>query len=202
MKKIVIPGEVLYGERKKLGNNVFVSDGKIYSRVLGIVDTENESATVVPLEGPYVPRREDSVVGVVTRENFAGYGVNINSFNECFIPKSAMRVPLRLGEIIFAKVSNVNELKEADLSFPKKMTGGEVIKVNPVRSPRLIGKSGSMLDLLSQGTGCELFIGKNGRLWARNGNMELLKRVVKFIEENSYKSNLTNAVEVLLKKEN
>jgi len=200
MKKVVIPGEILFEERKRLGNNVFVSDGKIYSKVLGITDNENETATVVPLQGPYVPRRDDSVVGVITRENFAGYGVNINSFNECFIPKSAMRTPLSLGDVIIAKVSNVSELKEADLTFPKRMGDGEVISVNPVRSPRLIGKNGSMLDILSQGTDCEVFIGKNGRLWARNGDLELLKKTVKFIEENSYKSNLTNAVESLLRK--
>ena len=70
MKKVVIPGEILFEERKRLGSNVFVLNGKIYSKVLGITDNENETATVVPLQGPYVPRRDDSVVGVITRENF------------------------------------------------------------------------------------------------------------------------------------
>ena len=55
MKRIVVPGELLSEERKRLGGNVFVSDGKIYSKVLGIADDENERATVVPLEGKYNP---------------------------------------------------------------------------------------------------------------------------------------------------
>ena len=56
MKRIVIPGELLSEERKRLGGNVFVSEGKIYSKVLGITDDEGERATVVPLEGKYNPQ--------------------------------------------------------------------------------------------------------------------------------------------------
>lgn len=199
MKKVVIPGELLSEERKKLGNNVFVSDGKIFSRVLGITDDEKEFAEVVPLQGSYIPKREDTVVGIVNRVVFAGYGIDINSFADSFIPKKAIRTDLKLGDVIVAKIENVSELKEADLSFPRKMINGEVIEIIPVRSPRFIGKNGSMLDILTNGTKCEIFIGKNGRIWARDGNISLLKKVVKFIEKNSYKNNLTKAVEELLK---
>lgn len=202
MKKIVIPGELLSENRKKLGSNVFVSNGKIHSRVLGVTDDEHEVAEVVALHGIYVPRRDDTIVGVVNRVVFAGYGIDINSFTDSFIPKKAMRNELKLGDVIIAKVEDVNELKEADLSFPRKMINGEIISVTAVKSPRLIGKNGSMLDILTNGTGCELFVGKNGRVWAREGNIELLKKAVKFIDDNSYKTNLTNAVEKLLKENN
>jgi len=199
MKQIVIPGEMVSKERKRLGANVYVSDGKIYSKVLGITDTERDTADVVALEGTYIPRREDTVIGVVNRVVFAGYGINVNSFADSFIPRKAVRQELRLGDVIAAKVDEVNELREANLNYPKRLAGGEVIQVTAVKSPRLIGKNGSMLDVLTNGTGCEVFIGKNGRVWARNGNIVLLKKAVKFIEENSYKSNLTKAVEQLLK---
>ncbi len=200
MKKIVIPGELLSVERKRLGGNVFVSEGKIYSKVLGISDDESDSASVVPLQGKYIPQVEDTVVGVVGRVVFAGYGININSFTESFIPKSAVREQLKVGDLVLSKVSNVNEMREAELSFPKRLFGGEVVEVTPVRTPRLIGKNGSMLELLAKGTNSEIYIGKNGRVWARNGNLELLKKVVLFIEENSFKSNLTNSVEDFFKK--
>ena len=201
MKKLVIPGELVSQERKRLGSNVFVSDGKIYSKVVGITELDDEKASVVPLEGKYMPQQEDVVIGVVSRVVFAGYGVNINSFTESFIPKSAMREDLKMGDLISAKISYVNELREADLGFPRRMFGGEVIEVIPVRTPRLIGKNGSMLELLKQGTGCDIVIGKNGRVWARNGNSELLRKVVTFINDNSYKSNLTNSVEAFFKAE-
>ncbi len=200
VKKIVLPGELLSSERKKLGNNIFVSDGKIYSNVVGVYDSENDTATVVPLEGKYKPRIEDSVVGVITRVIHAGYMVDINSFSESFIPRSALRDDLNEGDIIFAKVSNLKEGTEAELSYPKRVFDGEIIELNAARSPRLIGKNGSMLDLLTVASGCEVFVGKNGRVWAKNGNINELKKIVKFVEENSYKSKLTNAVEAYVKK--
>jgi exosome complex component RRP4 len=201
MKRVVIPGELVSDQRKRLGGNVFVSNGRIYSKVLGITEENDEKASVIPLEGKYFPQSEDVVIGVVSRVVFAGYGVNINSFTESFIPKSAMRDDLRVGDLVSSKISYVNELREAELSFPRKMFGGEVIEVTPVRTPRLIGKNGSMLELLKQGTGCEIVVGKNGRVWARNGNTALLRKVVKFVNDNSYKSNLTNSVEEFFKEE-
>jgi exosome complex component RRP4 len=201
MKQVVIPGELISAERKRLGSNVFVSDGKIYSRVLGISDNQGEVASVVALKGTYIPRREDTVIGVVSRVMFSGYLIDINSFTETFIPRKALREECNAGDIIVAKVDSVNQLREIDISYPKKLFGGELIEVEPVRSPRLIGKNASMLDVLTNYTGCEVFVGKNGRLWARGGNLELLKKAVAFINDNSYKSNLTNAVEELLKGE-
>lgn len=200
MKKLVIPGEIISEERKRLGANVFVSDGKIHSKVLGIVNMDSDKASVVPLEGPYIPKIDDTVIGIVNRVVFAGYGIDINSIKSVFLPKSATRSQFNLGDIVALKVKSVDEMKEADVTFPKKLVGGEIIEINPVRTPRLIGKNCSMLDLLRDGTDVELFIGKNGRVWAKDGDTSLLKKVVRFIEKNSYKSNLTNAVESFFKK--
>lgn len=200
VKKIVIPGEIVSSERKKLGNNVFVSNGKICSNVVGVFDTEKDVASIIPLEGKYVPRIDDSVVGIITRVIHAGYMVDINSFTESFIPRSSLRSELKLGDILFAKVSGLKEGAEAELSYPKKVFGGEIIELNPVRSPRLIGKNGSMLDLLTQGSGSEVFVGKNGRVWAKDGDINELKKIINFVEQNSYKSKLTNAVEEYVKK--
>ena len=56
MKRIVIPGEMVSDQRKRLGSNVFVADGKIYSKVIGITEESDEKASVVPLEGKYFPQ--------------------------------------------------------------------------------------------------------------------------------------------------
>ena len=103
-KKVVIPGELISQERKRLGSNVYVANGKIYSKVLGISEDSEERASVVPLEGKYFPQQDDVVIGVVTRAIFAGYNININSFVESFIPKSAVRDDLKVGDLISAKV--------------------------------------------------------------------------------------------------
>ncbi|MCX6801264.1 MAG: hypothetical protein NTZ73_03690 [Candidatus Diapherotrites archaeon] len=200
MKEVVVPGQIVSEDRKKLGSNVYVANGRIYSKVLGITDTEGEYANVVPLNGLYMPVQDDAVIGIVSRVVFAGFGIDMNSFATSFIPKSAMREELRVGDVISAKVSYVNELREADLDFARKMQGGEIIEVTPVRVPRLIGKNASMLELLKSGTGANIIIGKNGRVWARDGDIGLLKELVSFIEANSYKSHLTSTIEEMLKK--
>ncbi len=201
MKQIVVPGEVVSEERKRLGSNVYVANGKIRSKVLGITDTEGEYANVVALEGKYDPRADDVVIGTVIRVVHAGYEINLNSATTSFIPRSAIREELREGDLISAKVSYVNELRQAELEFPRLVFGGEVIGVTPVKIPRFIGKNASMLEILKEGTGASLMIGKNGRVWAKGGNIPLLKKALDFIEENSHKSHLTNAVQEMLKKE-
>jgi len=73
--------------------------------------------------------------------------------------------------------------------------------VTPVKVPRLIGKNGSMLQVLKDGTGSNILVGRNGRVWVKDGNTRLLKRAIQKIEDESHLSNLTNSVKEFLEKE-
>src|SRR3989344_6923350 len=115
-KRIVIPGELVTEERKKLGSHVFVREGKIYADSMGLVNDEADFASVVPLEGKYMPQVNDLVIGVITAERFAGYSVDINSFYPSFVSKKELREVLKPGSIISAKITKVTELNEVDLS--------------------------------------------------------------------------------------
>ena len=53
-KIVVVPGEVVTEERKKLGQHVYLHQGRIYSDCLGMARIDGDSASVVPLEGKYV----------------------------------------------------------------------------------------------------------------------------------------------------
>ncbi|MEM4327111.1 MAG: RNA-binding protein, partial [Candidatus Diapherotrites archaeon] len=152
-KKIVIPGELVTEERKKLGSHVFVREGKIYSDSLGLVQTDSDFASVVPLEGKYIPKVGDVVIGIIVSEKFAVYGIDINSFYPSFILKKELREVLKPGSVVSAKVLKVNELNEVELGFPRLFFGGEVLEISPVKIPRVIGRDGSMLNVLKQGTG-------------------------------------------------
>ena len=103
-KKIVIPGDLITEERKKLGQHVFIENGKVYSDVLGVTYPESSVAYVVPLHGNYIPQRDDLVVGVVSRETVKGYMVNINSIYQSYIPEDAARDRLKRGSIISSKL--------------------------------------------------------------------------------------------------
>lgn len=96
----------------------------------------------------------------------------------------------------------MNEINEADLDDVRVFYGGEIIDVLAVKIPRVIGKQGSMLDTLKQGTNSNMIVGRNGRIWIKGGNLELAVRAIKKIEAEAHLSNLTNSIEEFLKSEN
>ncbi len=202
MKKIVVPGELVAAERKKAGEHVFQREGKLYSDSLGFVNEHDGQVTVVPLEGKYVPRRMDVVIGIVTDEKAVGYLVDINSFTQSFVLKKEVRDQLRPGSIISAKVMDVNELKEADLSQVRVFYGGDIIAISPVKIPRVIGKNCSMLDVLKRGTNANLVVGRNGWIWAKGGNMPLLAKAIAKISEEAHVENLTKKMQEMISIEN
>lgn len=200
VKKIVIPGEVVSKETKKLGSNVSIVNGQIVSTVLGLLYESNGFVSVVALKGKYSPRMNDVIVGIINGENHTGYNVEINSFYDSFISKKDFRDQLKIGSIVSAKVSNVNELNEVDLINPRVFFGGEVIKISPVKIPRVIGKNGSMLNVLKKFTRCNLLVGKNGFIWLKNGNVDLAIEALRKIEREAHLPNLTNKITNFLKK--
>ncbi len=193
-KRIVVPGELVTEERKKLGSHVFVREGKIYSECLGLVNDESDFASVVQLEGKYMPTVGDIVIGIISGEKFSIYEVDINSFYPAMIMKRELREVLKPGTIISAKIAKVNEMNEVELMQPRMFFGGEIIEISAVKIPRVIGREGSMLNTLRDGTGTNLMVGKNGRIWVKGGNVDLLKKAVSKISREAHMDNLTNRV--------
>lgn len=202
MKKVVVPGELVTAERKRVGHHVYVKEGKIYSTSLGLADDSKDTASVIPLEGPYNPQETDLIVGVVVSENFGAYKVSINTAQLGTIVKSSLRDPLEIGNVISAKVSEVNELGSTMLDNVRVFYGGELMSIPAVKVPRVIGRSGSMLDVLKGGTGCTILVGRNGWVWAKGGNTSLLKKAIAKIENEAHTENLTNRIEDFLREEN
>lgn len=200
-RKIVIPGELVTTERKRLGQNVFLRDGKIFSDSVGFVEETDTTASVVALEGFYNPQPGDVVVGIVASEKFSVYLVDINSFYLSTVSKKELRDPLQPLSIVSAKVIKINELKEIELGNVRVLFGGEVFDVNPIKVPRVIGRNGSMLEILKKWTKANFFVGRNGKIWASNGNLLLLKLAVKMIADRAHEENLTNRIAEFLEKE-
>ena len=198
-KRIVVPGELLSTERKKLGQNVFVNEGKIYSTCVGLLTETKDFISVVPLEGIYIPKPNDLIVGIISSVKYSGYMVNINSIYESFISKSDLRENLKEGAIISAKVMKVDELNEATLSQIRLFYGGELLVVSPVKVPRIIGKNSSMLNVIKDNTKTNIMVGRNGLIWLNGGRKDLAIKAIKLIEAEAHLSNLTNKVEEFLK---
>lgn len=200
-RKIVVPGELVSSERKRIGRHVYLMDGKIFSDTTGIVSESDVSVSVIPLEGKYEPEMNDIVVGMVSEEKMSGYNVHLNSFYPSYVSKKALWEPLKVNSVISAKVVRVNEMKEIQLDNVRSLFGGHIVTVSPVKVPRIIGKEGSMLEVLKNGTGSLLVIGRNGMVWVKGGNTQLLMDALSLIQKQAHTENLTSKVEEFLKKE-
>jgi len=83
-----------------------------------------------------------------------------------------------------------------------KLTGGQLMNVNPNKVPRIIGKEGSMVNLIKNATGCNITVGQNGVVWMKADKIkdELnTRKIIEFICENSFIGGLTDKVEEFIK---
>lgn len=200
MKKIITPGELITESRKKTGDNVFIKENKIYSAVLGILNESNDFVSVVPLNGPYIPLKNDAIVCVIKQVTNNGYVIDVNSHSNCFLPKSLVSKELYVGQTLFAKVKETDGTEVTELENINILPEGNIIPVSAVKIPRIIGKNESMLNILKTHTQSNILVGKNGWIWCVSKNFKLLDSAIKLIVDNSQKPNLTNTIEEYLKK--
>lgn len=217
-REVALPGEVLEEKKgRKLDDNVYVEGDKVFAKVLGIpIITENE-IKVVPMSGVYIPRINDKVIGIIERVEISGWLVDINSPYISFLPVSdgvdefvdVHRMDISrffdVGDVIFCKVSKVTKDKTIRVSMrslgARKLYGGVVLKVKPTKVPRIIGRGGSMVNLIKNKTGCVIYIGKNGFVWIRGDNKAKAIEAILTIERESHTLGLTEKIEKMLEVE-
>ncbi len=191
---LVVPGDVVTTERVKLGPGVYVRGGKVVSKIVGLAEVKDGMARVIPLEGRYVPKPGDSVIGIVIDVKIPGYDVDINSPYTAFLPREAVDTELEYGDVVLATVKYVDEVKNALLENATVLRGGELIKIIPSRVPRVIGKKASMITLLKHMTGSAILVGANGRIWIHGGFSEIAKQAIRKIEAEAHTSGLTDRI--------
>jgi len=193
-KEIIVPGE-------KAGDDVdsfvFDSNGEKRSMILGMLIKDGEKNRIIPLKGKYLPEQDDYVIGIVSDVRYGGCSVELNSPYDAYLRTQA---EYTFGDVIFAKIDQVSETKDIDLVDDRKLFGGEVIEVNPVKIPRIIGKKNSMITLIKEKTGCMIFVGRNGRIWLKGENAAKAKEAIRKIEAETHSSGLTEKISALLEK--
>jgi exosome complex component RRP4 len=199
MKRIVIPGELITEQKKKVGENIYIKDNKIYSSVLGLLNETDDFVSIVPLNGPYIPQENDAIVCVVRNITGNGYIIDVNSHTNCFLPKSIITRELKIGQILFARVKGIDGVEVSDLDNINILPDGLIYPVSSVKIPRIIGKNDSMLNILKKYTSSNILVGRNGWIWYVSKNGNLLEKALFLICKNSQKSNLTNTIEEYLK---
>jgi len=112
---------------------------------------------------------------------------------------------LNMGDSIIAKVSQVDTEKKLQISMKDrnlfKIKKGTIVEIDSSKIPRVIGKKGSMIQLLKKYTHSRIHVGKNGRIWidADLSNTAKVIEAIKIIERESVSFGLTDKIESYLK---
>jgi exosome complex RNA-binding protein Rrp4 len=111
---------------------------------------------------------------------------------------------LKPGDAILCKILFVDEQKKVQVTLKdrnlSKLEGGELMEVPPVKVARVIGKNGSMLNLLKEYVECWLYVGQNGRVWL-NGEPEevlLAKQTIQKVCDEAHLPGLTDRIRAFL----
>lgn len=215
LRPIVVPGEAVGGPGLKPGPGVYQQGGQLFAAHLGIRSESDGLVSVIPLNGRYIPKRGDAVIGEVTDFGPSHWLVDINSPYPAPLhaTESPWRVEfgdtaryLKVGDVIMAHVLSVDEIKRVQLTMQereaRRLTGGMVVEVPPTKVPRVIGKQGSMLSLLQDLTGCRIYVGQNGRIWVDgpDPDAQIAESAIRLIEERAQAFGLTEAVRDLIER--
>lgn len=216
-KNIVVPGqEVAAGMDFLPGNGVFREGDKLLSSKVGIVNISGRLIKIIPLAGRYLPREGDIVIGKVIGMGFSGWRINVGwpfeanlSLRDAsseFIEKNAdLSRYYNYGDYVVTQIINVISAKVIDLTMKgpglRKLGPGRLIEATPSKVPRIIGKQGSMINMIKDATGCKISVGQNGLIWliAETPEKESLAvETIHKIEDESHISGLTDRIKEFL----
>jgi len=193
LKNLVVPGE-LVSDKPYRADGVFAENGKTISAVMGVV----EDGRLIPLKGPYFPKRGDYIIGIVKEEGFYGWMVDLHSPFEGKISARETREKFSIGDVVSAKIFEVDEVGEALLGEARRLWEGEVLEVEPAKIPRVIGKSGSMVSLIKQHAKTDAFVGQNGRIYLKGGDTAMAVMAILKICREAHVSGLTDRISAFL----
>jgi exosome complex component RRP4 len=215
-RKQVIPGDVIAKGNYRYGSYIEKRGEEYIALRVGLAEVGRDGLKLNPLTGPYLPRAEDEVIGKVVDINGFGWVVDINSCFDGFLPASFvfgrefspathdLASKFGVGDIIGARIESFERSRDPQLSIRGhgygKIDSGEIIKISPTKVPRLIGRRGAMINLISERTGCDVRVGQNGVVVAMGPADGILKTVkaIKMVEEEAHAADLMAKVEAFL----
>ena len=224
--QLVVPGEVL-----ARGSGVDVAGGvyrkkingetEIIASMIGLVKIRKDSVGVVPLEGCYIPLEGDIIIGKIVRVGLTSWNVDIrgpyvgalrvNSVLDRDFDslRESLEQVLDYGDVIKAQITYFDRTRDPVLTMLgrglRKLTHGRLIDVDPVKIPRIIGKKGSMIQLLKNMTNAQIIVGQNGRIVVSANSVEkenLVISAIRKIEAEAHTSGLTDRIREYLEEEN
>lgn len=211
-RSVVVPGQALYdGMDFAPGDGTYRDDDRIVSQFVGTVEfRDGDEVRVTPTKGKYVPQKGDTVIGEISRVSHSNWTVEINSPYDAILPigeavddyvdltEDDIAQWFDIGDAIVAKVQKVTKGKDVQLTMDdrraKKIQGGRIVSIPPSKVPRLIGRKGTMVNMIKNKTDCTIVIGQNGRVWIKGGQEGLAAEAAHKVAREAHLSGLTDKV--------
>jgi len=219
-REIVVPGDLLAEGDYIAGENTFKEGNRIYASRVGLIEYANKKIQVVALRAFYVPRIGDTVIGKIVEVGVSGWIVDINSpymallrasdvLEKGFNPrKDDLTAIYDVGDMIIAKIISYDRTQNPLLTVNErglgKITRGQIVQITPTKIPRVIGRKGSMINVIKRETGCNIVLGQNGLILVSGRSLEnerLAVMAIRKIEEEAHTSGLTDRITEMLRKE-
>jgi exosome complex component RRP4 len=212
-RDVVLPGDLIYEGKTRSGDNTYREDGNLYATRVGLVNYGNDRVTVIALEAGFVPLVGDLIIGEVRDIELGQWKVDIGADKNAILTvKDAINKPFRsyldltrildVGDTIVANIVDLDRGRTAILSIIGRDLGrvheGFIINITPSKIPRLIGKKGSMINMILKETRCQVTIGQNGRVLIHGRNRAdeaLAVKVIKKVDAEAHTSGLTSRIQ-------
>lgn len=218
-RKYVIPGDLVTTGPFRPEQNVILEGDKIISTTIGISEIYDDSVKVITLTGKYLPKIDDLVIGKVNSHTSLSWELDINSCYVGFLPAQdvfgrdfsahadELSSKLKTGDLVAARIANFDRTRDPLVTISDrdlgKIDSGNLVKISPSKVPRLIGKKGSMIQMIEMATNAAVTIGQNGWVVVSCDTPEGLlkaKKAIEMVNEKAHVVNLTDQIKEMLDK--
>ena len=216
-KRHVIPGEVIVSGPYRAEQNTVLQGDKVLATSIGLSDVHDGSVRVIPLTGGYYPKDDDLVIGKIISHSAMSWEVDINSCYSGMLPATDvfgrdfsshsddLTSKLGKGDLIVTRIVNSDKTRDPLLTISGRELGkidsGELVYISPSKVARLIGKRGSMIQMIESGTNAQITIGQNGLIVISCDDSDGLLKAIKavdLVEEKAHVANLTDQISEML----
>jgi exosome complex component RRP4 len=216
-RKYVIPGDLITTGPFRPEQNVILEGDKIISTTIGISEIYDDAVKVITLTGKYIPKIDDLVIGKINSHTSLSWELDINSCYVGFLPAQdvfgrdfsahadELSSKLKTGDLVAARIANFDRTRDPLVTISDrdlgKIDSGVLVKISPSKVPRLIGKKGSMIQMIEMATDAAVTIGQNGWVVISCESPEGLlkaKKAIEMVNEKAHVANLTDQIKDML----